>query len=160
AALEMVLARADRGAFESARLLSKSWPDVQLDCRFMFMGAATFARLHEYGHLLMGHLEKPQRHALEYEADAFAYKVLTEASRGISGGYFGSFPVKVGAISLLVMLLLIEAIEKHLPSPTHPSAAHRIMALLQDESRESATLLFYVEAILAICKTTIESHYG
>lgn len=156
-AIEMVLARTDVAVNEADHTLSGSWPEMQLQWLLMSSGAADFVRWHEYGHLLMGHLLSEPGHSLEFEADHFAYEVVANSYAKTAGASFWS---KVGALGVLVMILLIELIEQRPPSKTHPPAQKRIAALLRDGKDESINLFIHLQAMLGVCRRTVETDYG
>ncbi|HXU40299.1 MAG TPA: hypothetical protein VN937_28335 [Blastocatellia bacterium] len=154
-AIDMILARRDWVSHPSNFLLSRSGPQMPLSASLMFMGAADFVRRHEYGHLLRGHLNQPQHPRIEFEADNFAMTVM--ASKELYGA---SFWYKAGAIAVIVMLMIGEAIDGPSPAGTHPHARDRLAALLSRDSDENLMLFGVAQAILGICRPTLASTYG
>lgn len=87
----------------------------------MLSGATDFVWYHEYGHLLMGHLEREPALDLEFEADNFAARALLAT--------FHEKPEAAhwrvtGAIGMLMVLLILEG--RQPTHGTHPSAPARL----------------------------------
>lgn len=156
-AIELILARRDWAAHPSDFLLSRSDPDMQLSASVIFMGAADFVRRHEYGHLLRGHLRQPPHPRLEFEADNFAMTLV--ASKNLYDAGAG-FLYKVGAIAVIVMLIIVEAVQGPAPAGTHPPARERLAALLSSGSDVDLALFRVAQAILGICRATLATRYG
>jgi hypothetical protein len=156
-AIELILARRDCAVHPADFLLSRSGPDMQLSASAMFWGAADFVRRHEYGHLLRGHLRQPQHPRIEFEADRFAMTLIESKSLYNSGA---SFWYKVGAISVIVMLIIVETIEGPAPAGTHPLARERLAALLSRGTDADLTLFQVAQAILGVCRATLATKYG
>lgn len=155
-AIDMVLLRSDSALIDSSLALSHSSSRFHAMSRFVFLGAGDFVRLHEYGHLLMGHLRYRPRPALELLADRFAMSVLASECSDTSGSTFWA---RLGAIGALVVLMVCDLIEG-LPIDTHPPARARIRALLRDATPESLWLRWHVRAMLAISRNTLQVAYG
>jgi hypothetical protein len=64
------------------------------------------------------------------------------------------------AMSILVMLALIEMINRQPPSKSHPSAQDRIAPLLDVEDSESMNLFLHLQAMLGVCRRTVKGKYG
>jgi hypothetical protein len=103
-------------------------------------GACDFVWLHEYGHLVMGHLLTPQSHKIEFEADSFAsvtmfravekfpkYEGLAEDDRKFMIEFDRTFYLLGAALSLTVLCMfdLFDPRE----SLTHPAGMARVRNL-------------------------------
>jgi hypothetical protein len=154
---DMILGRKEWASIEPSYLLSRSWPEMQLPCHLMFFGATDFVRLHEYGHLLRGHLLKQQTYDIEFQADEFAFNAGGSIYAKLRGASIWS---KIGAMGILTIIAFIEMIEHHSSSKTHPLAQQRLIALTRSGGEESHILFIYVQAMLCVCRKTIESEYG
>lgn len=157
-AIDLALGRRDVAFHDPGMLLSRSWPSSQLSCSVMFSGATTFARLHEYGHLLMGHLDMAHDPQLELDADRFAMTVL-------AGTYAKQRPdvvawYELGAIGLLVMFAIFEAIDCGSPSRTHPPAMQRLYCVTAGRDKGVGWEFDVALTMLGVCQRTVEQTYG
>jgi len=151
--VEMLLGRTGAAVLDERLLLSHASPELFNVSRAIGYGAGEFVRLHEYAHLLLGHLELPAGPQLELAADRFAYDVIDASDESIA------FWARLGAIGALVAFVLVEVIERRI-SDTHPPALARIKALLHKADRETAWLRWHVVAMLAVCCETLQREYG
>jgi hypothetical protein len=83
---------------------------------------------HEFGHLLLGHLDIGSGHFVEFQADLFAAIALGALVQKQGNSF--SLSMMVAGISLVFTLLKI--LEKYyaIDSDTHPSATDRINELI------------------------------
>ena len=102
----------------------------------MVSSANKFVWLHEYGHLLQGHLERQPAPKLELEADRFALFMIALASKRITmvTGQISQF-ILIGVIYLLIIIWVIEKKGKIVDSETHPPAVERLMYLLEKSTQ-------------------------
>jgi len=156
--LSAVLCRTDIIVHDPDMLLSRTWPEMQLPFRMIAAGATDFVWNHEYGHLLMGHLQRGSCHQVEYEADAFAWKVQLSKYDWHPDA---SFWYLLGGISILTLFIMIEAITKDGPSESHPSGKNRLYAILGSLDQGTAMrLLTYSRGMLIVCEDTIAQRFG
>ncbi|WP_157088152.1 hypothetical protein [Bradyrhizobium jicamae] len=92
----------------------------------MTEGSVQMVWFHEFGHLLLGHLEQPESHTIEFEADRFALSVIANDTAGKPLAVWPG----LGSMTIFILLDIIETIEKHDETPSHPSAKRRIKAAL------------------------------
>jgi hypothetical protein len=103
---------------------SKLHPQLTFDFLTALKGSSSFVGLHEFGHFLMGHLEKTYVPSLELEADAFAARILVKTAK--------NWPeLQWIALGLATIFSILEMIEVLNPTAleTHPKATDRLAAL-------------------------------
>ena len=104
--------------------LTKIHPNLMPEFLCVLDGTSGFVALHEFGHLLLAHLEKPYTPFLELEADSFAAKTLVnveEHQHDLSW-------VKLGLATIFNILEMIELLNENTLG-THPKAIERLAAL-------------------------------
>ena len=132
--------------------------DLFLPVRIMKASAHVFAWFHEYGHLLMGHLDRAPCHELEFEADLFAWRVVQGEA---SGDAFKGPYTRFGAVALLSILQLIEIVQARSESKSHPAAGKRIVSLLQSaDEQEVLQIAQILASILELFQATARTHYN
>jgi len=104
--------------------LTKIHPNLMPEFLLVLDGTSGFVALHEFGHLLMGHLEKPYVPSLELEADSFAAKTLVNVAKD---RYELSW-IAFGLATIFNILEMIEVLNEN-TLETHPKAAERLAAL-------------------------------
>lgn len=92
-----------------------------------------FVRLHEVFHLLLGHLERLATKGLEFQADAYAYAILT-LNAGPS-----NIPLNNGVCAFF---LCDHLIGNGLESSSHPTAEERVSRLVETLSATDLGLQF------------------
>ncbi|MBN1937457.1 MAG: hypothetical protein JW934_22560 [Anaerolineae bacterium] len=153
--MDMVLGRSTGGYLEREACASLSIPELFLPIRTMTATAHYFTWFHEYGHLLMGHLQRDPCHEIEYEADAFALRIVeATASNDLRGPY-----VRFGAFSLLTILHLIETVENVKESISHPPAKKRISRLLRMVKEEDVDAVRSVVSSMITLVQAVAEHY-
>lgn len=156
--LEMALCKTDVIRLSAEDTASHTWPHLTWPIRLMAMGSQDFAWYHEYGHMLMGHLAAEQGHDVEYAADTFAWQLI-KAFRACEHPEL--FWYRIGALSLLAIIHLLEVINKQPESATHPTAFDRLASICRDlEEPDRFTLFSPVGAMLALCEATLSKCYG
>ena len=115
---------------------------------------------HEFGHLLQGHLEQLRSHQLEFEADCFAFQVLSQESRNKSLDVW----LGLGGLAPLVIIDIIETISQSPESESHPSGRRRIGEALNVFKRVNPRLVQpavdYLRSLAAVCAPTLDKHWG
>lgn len=104
--------------------LTKIHPNLMPEFLLVLTGTSGFVYLHEFGHLLMGHLEKPYVPSLELEADSFAAKTLINVGKDRHKLSWIAF----GLATIFNILEMIEVLNEN-TLETHPKATERLAAL-------------------------------
>lgn len=118
-------------------------------------GAWDFVWLHEYGHLLLGHLDRPAGHDVEHDADSFAIRAL--ALNPLYEKRPEVFPlVCVGVITLLLVVHILQVSQDKAESETHPSTMSRLYNYLGDQELK----WFIARRIVAGLRPTCQSRWG
>lgn len=125
-------------------------------------GAQDFIAYHEYGHLLGGHFAIGPCRKVEDEADFFAILMIT--SKGNFSDEFWFFRL-LGAVSLHILLLILEQKYGEVNDSTHPSARDRMWLLMEAlnlavNSSVVPILRSYVENIVTACNPTLKMGWG
>lgn len=126
----------------------------------MYTSGQNFIRMHEYGHLLMGHLSGKPCPRVEFEADKWAWRVVLAAAPSVK-----HWPVfAMGIMSVLVMMVVLEKHQGEEPEDTHPHASKRLWAFLRDmaecDPAFTSILMHYANGMVAACNPTLAQHYS
>lgn len=103
---------------------SKLHPSLTVEFFNALNGSSRFVGLHEFGHLLMGHLDKSHISSLELEADAFAARTLVKTAKNWQELQWRA----LGIATLFNILEIIEVLNP-LGLRTHPRPTDRLAAL-------------------------------
>lgn len=106
---------------------SKLHPRLTVEFLSALHGLSSFVKFHEYGHLLMGHLEREPSPSLELEADAFAARVLVKTAKN-------NWELQWIALGIAILFNILEIIEVLNPTDamTHPKAVDRL-SIIEEE---------------------------
>lgn len=115
-------------------------------------GTVDFVWYHEYGHLLMGHLEREPALDLEFEADAFAARALLAT--------FHEKPEAahwrvIGAIGTLMILLILE--RRRLKHGARSSARARLQRV---QDHYEGLLTPVAKGIATLCNPSLHGSWG
>jgi len=123
-------------------------------------GAHFFVLSHEYGHLLMGHLDLSQCPQIEHDADQFAYRVLSDGFRNINDNL--KMMLHLGAAFLLILLCIFEKKQGGRVSETHPPSIIRLIlfheVFANKEYKE--VVAAFVRLILAAVNPTLKFNWN
>jgi hypothetical protein len=126
----------------------------------MTEGSVQAVWFHEFGHLLLGHLEQPESHKIEFEADKFALKVM--AADGQNSPFL--IWLGLGGITSLVLIHVIETIKCADEGRSHPSGRRRIEAAVDFWEEANPSLAragrSYLQSLAAVCDPTLQQHWG
>ena len=115
-------------------------------------GGWDFVWLHEYGHLLLGHLDRPTGQNVEYEADSFAIRAL--ALNPLCQQRPEVFPlICMGVITLLLVIHILQVSQDHAESETHPSTMSRLYRYLGDQELKWMMARRIVAALRPACRS-------
>jgi hypothetical protein len=136
---------------------SEADPKAYFTVHAMVDGSIQAVWLHEFGHLLQGHLEQAECHRVEFEADRFAFTAMSAArDRGLWHG--------LGGLTTLVLLHIMETATRRVEDHTHPSGSRRLAAALELVRSASPELYAvagsYLPALAAACSPTLKKHWG
>lgn len=157
ACLNYAAERQDAAIWDKRLSISTGEPQLQLPLRMAVGGSVEFAWFHEYGHLLRGHIERPHSHQLEFEADEFAFMVLSLDQDGGSDSETVSWWKVMGGLSLLFLLAILEKILGQGPSLSHPPGVERMASLFLHMTQSAAE--FFVKYIICaneLCGATLK----
>lgn len=155
--IELVLGMSDRVDLIYDALL-RSRPNMMLPFMIMTHGAQRFVWYHEYGHLLMGHLPVGPCHKVEFAADLFGWFLLNHHFDPADIAAFWNF---LGALVVMLLIALLEAILHVSESKTHPSARVRIRELLATlTEHDRNTMLKFLDAVVSICNPTLARYWN
>lgn len=90
-------------------------------------GSAGMVWLHEFGHLLQGHLRMPESHQIEFDADRFAFTLYAYEASTQPHGIWYFF----GALATVFLLDILETVHRAKESKSHPLARSRMRAALE-----------------------------
>jgi hypothetical protein len=113
--------------------------EPRVEASIASFSAEHFVFFHEYGHLLLGHLQLGPGVQREHEADIWASWVA-ELSASKQRTYVQSLWQAFGIVSVLFLLMLIEGRKGNFASDTHPLSLRRFLRLaatLDEESRNT-----------------------
>jgi len=156
--MEMIFGRSTGAVLYEKYLASLSTPELFLPVRTITTSAHYFVWLHEYGHLLMGHLLREPCHEVEYEADNFAWRVVEAKAAG--NPHQGPY-LRFGAFSMLNIFQLIEIVQNSIESESHPTARKRIRRLIRlVKEEDAAEIRGVISSMLTLFQATAEYHYN
>jgi len=123
-------------------------------------GSMQMVWFHELGHLFRGHLELSQSHAIEFEADHFAFAALAQTEHY----KLREFYLGLGALTPLVLLDIMETIDGSTEGRSHPSAKRRLNAALTFLRRVNPAMARnghkFLLAVAALCNPTLQKNWG
>ena len=123
----------------------------------MVEGALQAVWFHELGHLLQGHLIEPSSHKIEYDADSFAFKILSREEQNMTLDILSI----LGGLTPFIIMDIIQLVNESVPSDTHPSAKERISHILKIIQVENPLAfkpsLKYLQSVAKVCNPTLSS---
>ena len=155
--IDLVLGRTDNVDLDYERLL-RSDPVMSLPFQLMSSGAHNFVWYHEYGHLLMGHLPIGPCPEVEFEADVFAWQLV---NKHVDQGTMPAFWNALGAMALISLFEIIEAIAGRPQAATHPEARLRLKRLMRTlNENDRSTMYRFIQSMIWTCNPTLLRSWG
>jgi hypothetical protein len=123
-------------------------------------GSVGMVWLHEFGHLLQGHLHSPESHQIELDADRFAFTLYAHVWAANPNGIWYC----LGALTVLVVIDIIETVNRIEETKSHPSARRRLSAAVNIHNRtdpkQGAIGYYYICALATLISPTLRRKWN